>query len=345
MSESGSCKTEKRLSVVIPGYKTPDSIWRRCVESVLCNIGSEDEIICVDDGSPVPSTELDALACSDMRISVVKLHENRGQAFARNKGMELAVGRYVAFVDSDDEVRLGTYSRAIEAIERDRADVVVYGVRVIWTKNGLCKEDVSDERFIGKLDALELRRLYLECVFNYPWNKIYRKSFLQAFKLTFHEHCIPREDEIFNLDCVMANASWTVISHVGQIYYRDDGTSLARYKRFNEECNRTVSETWHRCKKFLENGNVVLGQIGEMTEQALLNSEWVNMWRMGSPFTLGKRVRWFFQHKEIGGVLTLIKTMLRFVVRRFFYFRPIRRRHVKKMFNNVREVKVEDFHR
>ena len=336
-------KGRKRLSVVIPGYMTSDSVWRRCVESVLCNIGYNDEVICVDDASPKVPNELEDLAHSDTRISVVRLAENHGQAFARNIGLELSRGRYVAFVDSDDEVRLGTYSRAISALEKNNADIVVYGVRTIWTKNGLCKEDITAEKFIGELDARELKRLYSENLLNYAWNKVYRKDFLVAARIRFLERCIPREDEVFNLECAMAKARWTVISHIGQIYYREDGTALSRYKRYNDECNRTVNETWRHCKACLTDGQTILIGMGEMTARRLLMSNWSNMWRRGTPFSLKERLQWLRCHKEVGGFLTLIKTVLFFVARKYVYVRPIRRWHIKRMFGNIREVTDSDF--
>ena len=99
----------KRLSVIIPGYNTPDGLWRRCVSSVLNATCDDDEIICVDDGS----TKAKMPIFDNPRVRQIYLEENCGQACARNKALDIAKGEWVAFVDSDDEIVPDIYERGI----------------------------------------------------------------------------------------------------------------------------------------------------------------------------------------------------------------------------------------
>jgi len=87
------------VSVVIPSYNTPTEWLSQAVHSVLSQTYPDLEIIIVDDGSTEPVAR--CLGISDERIRHV-LQENKGPAAARNRGIGLAVGRYVAFLDSDD---------------------------------------------------------------------------------------------------------------------------------------------------------------------------------------------------------------------------------------------------
>lgn len=91
------------VSVIIPCYNSSRYL-RICVESVLAQTYQNLEIIIVDDCSTDNTTHqlLKALALQDNRIKVIYLNKNSGPAIARNKAIEQAKGRYIAFCDSDD---------------------------------------------------------------------------------------------------------------------------------------------------------------------------------------------------------------------------------------------------
>jgi len=89
-------------SVVIPVYNSETTI-KQAVESVLNQTYADFELIVVDDGSSDHSFEmLKNLAKRDGRIRLLKNQENRGVAFARNRGIEASIGKYLALLDSDD---------------------------------------------------------------------------------------------------------------------------------------------------------------------------------------------------------------------------------------------------
>lgn len=91
------------VSVIVPVYNN-EKFLNECVESICRQSFADLEVILVDDGSTDSSGAMcDALAMSDPRIKVVHMH-NRGVSAARNKGIELATGRYIMFVDSDDAI-------------------------------------------------------------------------------------------------------------------------------------------------------------------------------------------------------------------------------------------------
>lgn len=318
------------LSVIIPGYNTPDDGWIRSVKSVLSLIGKMDEVICVDDCSLTRPKCLDVLAKEDSRVKLVRLDTNSGQAKARNIGLSIAKGRYIAFCDSDDEVFHDIYAKCLAKAEETNADIVVYGVETIWVNNGLMKVDATSDQFLGALSKDSLLNLHGRCLFNYPWNKIYRKAFLVNNSILFNEKAIPREDEVFNLICVLFHAKWATIADVGQKYYRADGTSLSRYRRYGSGPSRIVAETWEKCwhdvytesppKKF------------RIDELDLQREEWRNMWLRESPYSLRHRWRWLMLHPQLGGFCEFFKMVISVFFRSHFYFRPIRRWHIKRLY-------------
>lgn len=91
------------ISVIVPIYNT-SSYLKECLDSILIQTYNNFELICVDDGSTDNSLKiLEEYALKDDRIKIIT-QENSGAAIARNKGLELAKGNYICFVDSDDTV-------------------------------------------------------------------------------------------------------------------------------------------------------------------------------------------------------------------------------------------------
>ena len=90
-----------KLSIIVPVYKVERYI-ERCISSLRNQTLTDIEIILVDDGSPDLCPQLcDEYAQKDSRIKVIH-KANAGLGYARNSGLEIATGEYVAFVDSDD---------------------------------------------------------------------------------------------------------------------------------------------------------------------------------------------------------------------------------------------------
>lgn len=91
------------VSVITPSFNS-DKFIKQTIESVLSQTYSNWELIIVDDHSIDNSVELiNNLIKNDNRIKFVQFDQNQGAARARNKGLELAKGRYIAFCDSDDQ--------------------------------------------------------------------------------------------------------------------------------------------------------------------------------------------------------------------------------------------------
>ena len=309
-----------RLSVVVPGYNTPRALWRRCVASVLSAAGEDDEVVCVDDGSDVEVSEswfADGNGEIDKRIRIVR-KQNGGLSSARNAALDVARGEYVAFVDSDDEVRPEVFERCAAKMVSTTSDICIYGVKVIWIDEGLLKVDCPDDRFYGELAPRDVCDLSDRWLFNYACNKVYRAEFLRQHGLRFDKNGMPCEDVIFNLNCVMAKAKWCSVNYVGYIYYRAGMTLLGRYKPSNIRGLKLASETWKRYKIECLEAREVFGSFGELTPAALAAAEKRNRLRPGSPY-------WF------AGPYNFLRNLL--------YVRPVRRWHLKRMFPGLIEVK------
>ncbi|MEE3325195.1 MAG: glycosyltransferase [Methanosphaera sp.] len=117
---------QPKVSIIIPIYNT-EKYLDRCMQSVLSQTLKDIEIILVDDESPDNAPMMcDDYAKQDSRIKVIH-KKNGGLGFARNSGLEIASGEYVAYLDSDDYVEENMYQQLYETAKEQSYDVVLCG--------------------------------------------------------------------------------------------------------------------------------------------------------------------------------------------------------------------------
>ncbi len=182
------------LSIIVPIYNV-ESYLEICLRSLIGQTLRDIEIILVDDGSTDRSGEIaQAFADKDSRIRLVR-QRNQGQGMARNVGLDMANGKYVAFVDSDDWVILSAYERLIEVAEEFDVDMVMGNVLFCYS-NGRRKDrykrtdkSIFDKVLSGPecLIRLNEQNAFSPMIVTY----LYRRAMLEKhhirFELTIHE--------------------------------------------------------------------------------------------------------------------------------------------------------------
>lgn len=332
-------ESDIRLSVIIPGYNTPEAWWKRCVDSVLKAIGPADEIILVDDGS-VESLKLRIknLELADGRVKVL-YKTNGGLSSARNAALDVARGRFVTFVDSDDEVSPDVYERCLRKLEQTGCDVCLFGLKTIWTDEGLAKIDLPNDRVYRELSPGDIKDLTHRCLFNYACNKVYRRKNIEedGQPLRFNHDGMPCEDTIFNLACVLRGTKWCSVDVLGYYYYRTNGSLLAKYKPSNLKGEVAGSNAWMEYKRLTPGAREILGGYGETSQTALDALEWRNIWKPGSPYSLLGRWEWLRQHPQMGGVGCFLRMLVFSFIRWHLYVRPLRRWNIRRMYPYAEE--------
>ena len=333
----------KRLSVVIPGYNTPEAWWRRAVTSVLRAIGPDDEVLCVDDGSATRPACLATLVADDPRVRVIYLEKNGGQAAARNTALDTAAGRYVTFVDSDDEVTPDVYEATLAKMRETASDVGLFGVKVVWEAEHVQKLDIPDDALGRALAPDDVAGLSRRCLFSYPCNKIFDRQRLATrlggWDFRFDPGGMPCEDMMFNIEVVRTGARWCAVPLAGYVYYRPDGTSLSRYKPTNGTGEAHCAATWAAYAAGDARAAALFASrtVWGPREQAW--SDWANIWRRGTPLSLATRGRSLKAHAATMGVrrpwLLFLRQLAFSFARRHFYFTWIRRRHIRRLYPNV----------
>ncbi|MBQ8291214.1 MAG: glycosyltransferase family 2 protein [Clostridia bacterium] len=175
---------ESLLSVIIPVYKV-EKYLERCVRSVLSQRYRNIELILIDDGSPDKSGAMcDEFAKEDGRIRVIH-KENGGQASARNRGLEIARGEYIAFLDSDDFIDADMYADLISIIEKENCDIAACAIkRVDEAGTAIASNTQYDNSitFYNKEQMIE--GLYMQQYVRFElWDKVYKRAVVQGVRL------------------------------------------------------------------------------------------------------------------------------------------------------------------
>ena len=137
--ERGGNEDMCRVSVIVPVYNV-EKYLPACLNSVLGQTLEELELIAINDASPDGCGKiLDEYAERDRRVRVIHLPENHMQGYGRNRGLEIATGKYVYFLDSDDMITPEAMEELYCLSEEEKLDVVFFDSDVIFETEKLKK--------------------------------------------------------------------------------------------------------------------------------------------------------------------------------------------------------------
>lgn len=202
-----------KISVIIPVYQVAKYI-NQCLDSIINQTYSELEIIIVDDGSTDGSGKIcDEYAEKDSRIIVVH-KKNEGLCSARNDGLAIATGKWIAFIDSDDWCDENYFSSMMESMNKEcQVDILICGGHYLecekkskkkynTRKNMIVKRDDS-LTYVAKILAPNfMKETDNPASLGAPWDKLYRRDFLKKKKLFFDVNCKAWEDLLFNVHAI-----------------------------------------------------------------------------------------------------------------------------------------------
>jgi glycosyltransferase involved in cell wall biosynthesis len=190
-------KIEKKISFIIPVFNGEKTIGH-CLDSIL-EVKTEDiEIIVIDDGSRDSTYRI--LKDYASRNSIIKLftQKNQGVSSARNAGLAVASGRYVSFVDCDDEVIGERIVEILKSIRNMKCEFICFDYYVC---DG--KEKKLNERQYLRPGLNSVKTIYQEILsgkFNNLWCNLYARDAITINKVRFKSEIKMGEDAIFNIE-------------------------------------------------------------------------------------------------------------------------------------------------
>ena len=197
------------VSIIIPVYNATGTI-EECITSVTVQSFNQYEIICVDDGSTDDSlNKLLSFAHNTPCIRVF-FQENSGPSVARNNAIDVAKGKYIIFLDSDDKLTLESLEKLIFFAESKHADVILYQASLFYEKNysGSYTEDPDYYVYSNSYPMVYVgKELFSSLIANNDYNssaivRMVRKSFLQTSNIHFYEG-IYHGDELWTFQIML----------------------------------------------------------------------------------------------------------------------------------------------
>jgi len=235
-----------KISIIVPIYNA-ELYLKRCLDSLINQTISDIEILCINDGSTDNSKEIiQDFVKIDSRIKLFSFDKS-GVSAARNKGIDIASGTFIGFVDADDYVDTDYFEKLYNAAEKHNCDIAC---------SNIIRENKKKKKFflnykkykIAKTikDKYELIGLPEHC---YVWNKIYRTEFLKNHNIRFIEGLV-YEDIMFTPDAAEnANA----IVSVPNIYYHYwiNNSSIVKTSNDNNRADKISAKKYliDKCKK------------------------------------------------------------------------------------------------
>ena len=213
-----------KVSVIIPVYNAEKTL-HRCVDSVLAQTFTNFELILINDGSIDESKKIcDDYAKKDSRVVVIH-KANGGVSSARNKGLDIAQGEWITFVDSDDYILNDFLQNFTYNFDLEICGVQTFGE--CSTIDTPTKNEIINNRVkISEWLITDCRKLYMVT----PWCKILKRKIIRDNKIYFNELLIRGEDTIFiyNYICFCKNIS--LCSKIGYIYSNYNVNFENKYK-------------------------------------------------------------------------------------------------------------------
>lgn len=214
---------QKKVSLVIPVYNA-ENYLDRCIDSIISQTYKNIEVIFIDDGSKDNSWEI--LKSYKLRYPdvIYSYHqENMGVSKTRNKGIQLATGDYIMFMDNDDYIDSNYIEVFVSEIRKKDYDLVIGGYRRPNDQGKVIEEVALLDKEYSKYKIVA------------AWAKIYRLDYIKRNNIEFLDSNIG-EDIHFTIQAVALTNKIKIIDYIGYNWY------------YNE---KSVSNTAH---KNMENG-------------------------------------------------------------------------------------------
>lgn len=218
------------ISVIIPIYNV-EQYLKRCVDSVLSQQEISLEIILVDDGSTDSSGKIcDDYASKNSNVRCLHI-ENSGPATAKNRGYDIAKGNYVAFIDSDDEIKHDMFSVMLKSGYQHNADIVCCNYIQVDEDGNISHTQHTGQEYVLNQDEALKAILIKDKIYSQCWTKIYKRETMDMHQVRNTEGLKTEEDFIYNIQAFACSQTVCIVDKPLYIYtHRNKSLSKDYYR-------------------------------------------------------------------------------------------------------------------
>ena len=262
-----------KVSIIIPVYNAEDYLCR-CLDAIINQTYKNIEVIAINDGSSDNSRDILDNYANKYKGLICPYHqENIGVSLTRNKGIQLATGDYLMFMDNDDYIDIDYVEKFVDEISKNDDDVVIGGYRRPNTKG----EIIEEVQLICDAEYSKYRVVA-------AWAKIYKLEYIKNNSILFLNSNIG-EDINFTIQAVTLTKKIKIIDYIGYNWF------------YNKE---SVSNTAHKnLKNNLQFDYLINNIYGVLAEKNLLNDDYIEYYFV-------KLIVWFLLYATRGSKYSLI---------------------------------------
>lgn len=220
-----------KVSIIVPVYNVENYLYDT-IESILSQTYTDIEIILIDDNSKDNSLKIcKEYEKKDSRIKVVKNKKNEGVSYTRNRGIDIATGKYIVFIDSDDTVDKNYVFELINANKENLYDLVAVNFKNIFMENNKKNNNLIKYNMINT-NLLNGKFFddyyYIKSVLTAPWGKLFKRKIIERNNIRFPIGINSAEDYIFNMQYYRFIKQYKFINLYLYNYFHRKNESLSK---------------------------------------------------------------------------------------------------------------------
>lgn len=232
---------EPTVSIIVPVYNA-EKYLKRCVDSILSQDYRDFELLLMDDGSSDGSAEIcDGYERADSRVHVVH-KENTGVSDTRNQALDMARGRFIQFLDSDDWIVPEATRLLVRSMEEYGCDMVISDFYRVAGERLAQKGDIEE-------DKVMTRQEFAACMIENPadfyygvlWNKMFRRSIIEKFHIRMDTSLSWCEDFLFNLEYIRHAESFYALQVPIYYYLKRKGSLVSQGATVNNTLKMKIN--------------------------------------------------------------------------------------------------------
>ena len=254
-------KHTPKLSVLVPCYNV-ERYLDECLSSIVNQTFTDMEIICINDGSTDSTLDIiKKYAAQDDRIKIID-KENEGYGKSMNRGLDMARGKYIGIVESDDWIDPNMYEVLITAAEKNDVDVVKANFFEYTTFNGIKnkKRDILPEWDCGAPFCPQEKT---SIFFVQPsiWSAVYKRDFLEKNEIRFLESPgASYQDTGFNFK-VWLMADRVMLLDAAYLHYRCDNENASVKSKGKVFC---ITDEWNSVEQYVREHNIMNADVNRL---------------------------------------------------------------------------------